>query len=144
LFERQSLYAHIPWGSARFLLLFFTFFYATTGFTQAKTETGIHTIASHTSYLINPASPEKKKHAMSCHALKEELVRSSRLDIPFVVLHPGSHMGKGEEYGIDRIVESIKEIIDEIPDRRTRILFETTAGQGFSVGHTFEQLASIL
>ena len=113
-------------------------------FAQAKPETGIYTIASHTSYLINPASPDKKKHAMSCNALKEELVRSSRLGIPFVVLHPGSHMGKGEGYGIDRIAESIKEIIDKIPDGRTRLLLETTAGQGFSVGHTFEQLASIL
>ncbi|MBW2608145.1 MAG: deoxyribonuclease IV [Deltaproteobacteria bacterium] len=113
-------------------------------FEQAKLETGITEIASHTSYLINPATPEKKKHKMSINALLQELVRSSNLGIPYVVLHPGSHMEAGEKEGILRIAESIDEIFAKTPGISTRLLLETTAGQGSSVGHTFEQLASII
>lgn len=113
-------------------------------FEHAKIITGIKAIASHTSYLINLAVFENKKHAMSLHALKQELIRSSMLSIPFVVLHPGSHMGKGEKYGINRIAESINNIFIKTPGITSRLLLETTAGQGSSIGHTFEQLALIL
>ncbi len=113
-------------------------------FDKAREETGIREIASHTSYLINLASPDKKKQNQSCHALKQELIRASMLRIPYVVLHPGSHGGKGEEEGIQRIRESINEILAEIPDLHARLLLETTAGQGTGIGHTFEQLAAIM
>lgn len=113
-------------------------------FEQAKIETGIKEIASHTSYLINLASPEKKKHTMSCSALKQEIIRSSKLGIPYVVLHPGSLMGSLEQEGIRRIAENINSIFAAIPSKTSRLLFETTAGQGSGVGHTFEQLAAII
>lgn len=113
-------------------------------FEQAKLKTGISKIASHMSYLVNPAAADKKKHAMSYKALKNELVRSSMLDIPFSVLHPGSHMGKGEEEGILRIADSINKVFDETGDIGTRLLLETTAGQGFTLGSSFEQLSSIM
>ena len=113
-------------------------------FEQAKAKTGIKEIASHASYLINLASKEKKKHVMSCRGLKQEFIRSSMLDISYVVLHPGSHMGIGEEEGVNLIADSINNIFSETPDLQTRLLLETTAGQGSSLGHTFEQLASIM
>ncbi|MCD6185207.1 MAG: deoxyribonuclease IV [Deltaproteobacteria bacterium] len=113
-------------------------------FKRAMEETGITKIASHTSYLINLAAIDKKKYAMSCKALVDELTRSSSLGIPYVVLHPGSHMGSGEEKGIEQISNAINEIFSDIPDLKTRLLLETTAGQGSSIGHTFEQIASIL
>lgn len=113
-------------------------------FNQARLETGITAIASHASYLINLASFDRKKHFMSCRALKQELVRSSMLGISFVVIHPGAHMGKGERQGIVRIVASINEIFTQTPGINTRLLLETTAGQGSGIGHTFEQLASIM
>jgi deoxyribonuclease IV len=113
-------------------------------FQKAKIETGIVDIAAHTSYLINLASPDGKKHSMSCMALEKELARSAALDIPYVVLHPGAHMGKGEKDGIRRIAESINRIYSRLPGPSPRLLLETTAGQGSSLGHTFEQLAAIL
>ena len=113
-------------------------------FKRAMEETGIKKIASHTSYLINLAATDKKKHAMSRKALKDELIRSSSLGIPYVVLHPGSHMGSGEQKGIEQISDSINEIFSGIPDLNTRLLLETTAGQGSGIGHRFEQIASIL
>ena len=113
-------------------------------FEQARAETGIHAIASHTSYLINLASPDSKKHAMSCAALKQELIRSSALKIPFCVLHPGAHMGSGIDAGLLKISESINRIFSETAETTSRLLLETTAGQGSGLGHTFEQLAQII
>lgn len=113
-------------------------------FKEAKEKTCIKNIVSHTSYLINLASPESKKLKMSCDALKNELVRSSILGIPYVVLHPGSHMGKGEEKGIAQIIENINDIFEQIPEVAVQLLFETTAGQGTNLGHTFEQIAVIM
>lgn len=72
-------------------------------FNKAKEFTGITSIASHTSYLINLATHEKKKHAMSCNVLKNELIRSSMLGIPFVVLHPGAH-GVRYEHRFKKII----------------------------------------
>ena len=113
-------------------------------FKEARQKTGIRHIASHTSYLINLASPEKKKYAMSREALKQELIRCAAVKIPFVVLHPGSHMESGIEAGIERIASAVNEIFDDLPGNPTRLLLETTSGQGFNLGHTFEQLAAIM
>ncbi|MBW2616064.1 MAG: deoxyribonuclease IV [Deltaproteobacteria bacterium] len=113
-------------------------------FDEARKKTRIRHIASHTSYLINLASPEKKKYAMSCEALKQELIRCSALKIPLVVLHPGSHMDSGEGTGIERIASAINRVFDKLPENPTRLLLETTAGQGSGLGHTFEQIAAMM
>ena len=113
-------------------------------FDHVRKQTGILSMASHTSYLINLATPDRKKHVLSCNALEQELIRSSGLDIPFVVLHPGAHLGQGEEKGIEKIALSINEIFNRTPEINTRLLLETTAGQGSGLGHTFEQLATIM
>ena len=113
-------------------------------FKEAISKTGIKEIASHTSYLINMAAVDPKKHARSCDALQKEIERSSALKIPYIVLHPGSHMGEGENTGINQISESINKIFDKTPGGGTRLLLETTAGQGTSLGHKFEQISEII
>lgn len=113
-------------------------------FKKALDETGIIKIASHTSYLINLAGSQKEKHALSFKALKQELLRSALLGIHYVVLHPGSHRGKGEESGICRVADSIDKLCNETPGIKTELLLETSAGQGSSIGHTFNHLAIIL
>ena len=86
-------------------------------------------------------SPEDKKFERSCNALVCEMKRSSQLGIPFVVHHPGAHMGAGEVAGIARIAQGIDRVLQE--DDGPRLLLETCAGQGTTLGHTFEQLAFI-
>ncbi len=113
-------------------------------FQTAVAETGIRAIAAHTSYLINLAAPDATKHAKSCEALKQELIRSSQLGLPFVVLHPGAHMDDSPEAGLQRIVDSINHIFSQVNGLTTRLLLETTAGQGSSIGHRFEQIAEML
>ncbi len=113
-------------------------------FNQAKKNTGIRTILSHTSYLINLASDKPEIRRQSQEALKLELLRSASLAIPYVVMHPGAHMGQGEEAGIKLISESVNDILLETGPLNTRLLFETTAGQGTGLGYTFEQLSVII
>ncbi len=113
-------------------------------FDQARQQTGIRTIVSHTAYLINLATDDPKKHALSCNALKQELIRASSLGLLLVVLHPGACRKGNPSQGIRQIAESIDEVLSQTPDAGPRLLLETIAGQGSGVGHTFEQLAAII
>lgn len=111
-------------------------------FAQARRETGITEIVSHTSYLINIAAPDPENRSRD--ALAAELVRSGRLGIPYVVHHPGAHLGAGPEAGIAAAARTIRSIFKAIPGMGCRLLIETTAGQGTGIGHTFEEIAAIL
>ena len=101
-------------------------------------------IFAHANYLINLAATNPQFHANSLRALSEELTRADQLELPFLVLHPGAHLGAGEEPGLNRIVASIDKVFAGIPKVKTRIALETTAGQGSCLGHTFEQIAYII
>jgi deoxyribonuclease IV len=113
-------------------------------FKEVRNAAGILQTAAHSSYLINIAGGEEKKISLSRKALKQELVRCGQLDIDFLVLHPGSHMGSGEKTGMMRIAQNINRVFDETEGVRTRLLIETTAGQGTGIGSSFEQLAQII
>ncbi|MDB6146921.1 MAG: nfo, partial [Spartobacteria bacterium] len=101
-------------------------------------------IFAHSSYLINLATTNPQFHTNSIRALTEELTRADQLRLPFLVLHPGAHLGAGEEAGLNAIVASIDRVLAKTPKLKTRIALETTAGQGSCLGHTFEQIAYII
>jgi deoxyribonuclease-4 len=101
-------------------------------------------IFAHANYLINLAATNSQFHANSLRALSEELIRADQLKLPFLVLHPGAHLGAGEQAGLEKIVESIDCVLSGIPKIKTRIALETTAGQGSCLGSKFEQLAYII
>lgn len=100
-------------------------------------------VISHASYLINLACPEKKLLRKSIAAFADELERCDRLGIPWLVIHPGSHKGTGEEAGLERVARAIDSIYDARPALAAGVLLENTAGMGNCLGNTFEQLASI-
>jgi len=101
-------------------------------------------IFAHANYLINLAATNPQFHANSLRSLSEELVRADQLKLPFLVLHPGAHLGAGEEAGLEKIIESIDHVFSRIPKIKTRIALETTAGQGSCLGNKFEHLAYII
>jgi deoxyribonuclease-4 len=107
-------------------------------------ETGVTVATSHTSYLINIASPDPALNWKSYRSLKEEMQRCETLRIPNLVMHPGSHVGSGEEAGMDRIVDNLNRLFEELPDNHVTLLLETTSGQGSNLGYTFEQLAYMI
>jgi deoxyribonuclease IV len=101
-------------------------------------------VFAHANYLINLAATNPEFHANSIRALSEELTRADQLGLPFLVLHPGAHLGAGEAAGLEKIVTSIDQVFARIPKVKTRLALETTAGQGSCLGHTFEHLAEIM
>jgi deoxyribonuclease-4 len=104
----------------------------------------LHSVFAHANYLINLAATNPQFHAHSLRSLSEELVRADQLELPFLVLHPGAHLGAGEEAGLAKIVTSIDHVFRGIPKVKTKIALETTAGQGSCLGHRFEHLAHII
>ena len=110
----------------------------------ALDETGLSQIMSHDSYLINLGSPNPEMLQKSREAFAAEAERCVQLGIAYLNFHPGAHLKEGVEACMDRIVESmllVKPILDKGP---TRLLLESTAGQGSAIGARFEELDYIL
>ena len=99
---------------------------------------------SHSSYLINLASPDPKLWKQSIDAFIVELERAHILGIPYVVLHPGAWTSSDEAAGIRQVVRALNEVHRQFRDEGTQCLLETTAGQGTTLGWRFEQLAEML
>jgi deoxyribonuclease-4 len=104
----------------------------------------LRTVFGHTGYLINLAATNPDFHARSVRSLREELMRAEQLRLPFLVLHPGAHMGAGAEAGLEKVVASLDGLFAELPGNPVRVALEVTAGQGSTLGRTFEELAFIL
>ncbi len=101
-------------------------------------------MVSHAGYLINLAASDEDIYKRSTASLRDELARADSLGLAWVVLHPGSHGGRGEEWGLDRVVAALRRVLHETRGMRVGILVETTAGQGNSLGWKFEHLKRIL
>lgn len=111
---------------------------------EARKTTGIKEIMSHDSYLINLGSPDKEGLQKSRNAFKEELHRCHLLKVSFLNFHPGAALASSEEHCLNTIVESLLELEELTSKGPTRLLLESTAGQGSSVGNRFEQLGYIV
>jgi len=111
-------------------------------FHDAWLQNGEMIVASHASYLINLAAAKEDLRGKSISAFVGELRRCHVLQIPYVVIHPGSHGGDGVESGLERFTEALDEVIAQAGSD-TMILLETTAGQGTSLGSRFEEIAHI-
>lgn len=105
---------------------------------------GIKCVAAHDAYLINLCADDVDKLNKSRESFFDEMVRADQLQIPFLIMHPGSHLGAGEEAGLKRIAESIRMLFDRQLNGKVRVLLETTAGQGTNLGYRFEQLAELI
>jgi deoxyribonuclease-4 len=99
---------------------------------------------AHDSYLINMGSPDDALWEKSLNAFQDEMVRCAQLGVPYLVTHPGAHMGTGVDAGISRVAAGLNRLFDEDPDNPTVVLLETTAGQGTTLGSRFEELAGII
>jgi deoxyribonuclease-4 len=126
--------------------------FAPAPFTQAELRayhehTELHKLGfvfGHSGYMINLAATNPLFLEKSRQALREELLRAEQLRLPFLVLHPGAHMGAGVEGGLLTVVQSLDAVFATLPQVKTRVALETTAGQGSCLGCEFEHLAFIL
>jgi deoxyribonuclease-4 len=97
-------------------------------------------VAAHSSYLINLASTDAVLRRRSWDALADELARCERLGIPALIFHPGSHPDEAE--GVRLVAAGMARALRRSPGK-ARLLVETTAGQGSTIGWRFEQVAAI-
>ena len=111
---------------------------------QSLKKTAIRCVVAHDSYLINLGSPQTDLLKKSRKAFFEEMQRAEELQIPFLIFHPGSHKGAGEDVGLKLIAESINIVHQQCSGYNLKILLETTAGQGSNLGYSFEQLKQII
>jgi deoxyribonuclease IV len=112
-------------------------------FRAARLNNAIKTVLAHDSYLINLASPDPELYRKSTEAFIEEMKRANFLGVPYLVLHPGAHVGAGVAAGILRVARALRRALDKVGPP-LRILLENTAGQGSCLGHRFEHLADLL
>lgn len=113
-------------------------------FKEAVAETGIWPVFAHSLYLINMATPDDALWHKSLDALVDDLERCEQLELPGLVIHPGSHMGTGEEAGLARIAAALDEVHARLPGYTVQVWLETTAGQGGHLGYQFEQLRAMI
>lgn len=97
----------------------------------------------HAPYYINFASAEEKTRNASIRILREELERGALLGAQYLMFHPGSALGLGQEEAIKKCILGIKKVFDGYAGK-TRLLIEISAGAGMIIGDKFEEIAEIL
>ena len=111
-------------------------------FKDTLKKSSVKMVVAHTSYLINIGAKNPEVEKKSISSLEDELKRCETLEIPYLVLHPGSHVGAGEETCIKQIAQNLDVVLKKFKGKTT-IALETTAGQGTNIGYTFKQLKQI-
>ncbi len=110
---------------------------------EAHRAASIGPVVAHAAYLINLASTHEATRSKSNRALADELSRCHVLGLDGLVLHPGAHLGAGEEAGVARVARALARVLAALPPSTPRVLLENTAGQGTVLGSRLEQLAAL-
>ncbi|MFO8154570.1 MAG: deoxyribonuclease IV [Pseudomonadota bacterium] len=114
-------------------------------FRSEREKAGLRTVMSHASYLLNFATPDPAKREKTLTAMGDEITRCHQLGVDYLNFHPGAHTGSGEATGIATIAECLNQLCNEHADKTDVLLvLENVAGQGSTLGRTFEELAAII
>jgi deoxyribonuclease IV len=113
-------------------------------FRDAVHAAGLVAVVSHASYLINLATADAALRAQSVAAMADEIDRAEALGLLGVVLHPGCYTSGSEAEGLEHIGRELLALLRARRGGQTMILLEHTAGQGTSLGASFEQLARMI
>ena len=111
---------------------------------EALEVTGLQEIMSHASYLINLGCPLEENLHKSRHAFAEEIKRCQALKLRFLNVHPGAALKESSLHCITLISESLKGMASLLEKGDLVVLLETTAGQGSTIGRSFEELKAII
>lgn len=111
---------------------------------QAWKASGMRHPIAHASYLINLAAPDAELYEKSKAALVIEWQRCETLQIEGLVLHPGAFTSSDETSGVQRVIEAIVQVYQEVQPSHCRLLLENTAGQGSCLGARLPQLGLML
>ena len=112
-------------------------------FKAGSKDMGIKAVFGHTGYLINLGAPPSENRVRSLASLIQEIEFATALGLPFLVLHPGAHLGAGEEAGLKLIIAGLDEVCAATKTSSVRIALENTAGQGSCLGNKMEHFETI-
>lgn len=98
----------------------------------------------HAPYIINLANPDPEKQKFSQDILINEIKRTAGFKIKYLVLHPGLHVGIGDDAGLKNIIEGLNIVLKSTENEDVIICIETMAGKGSELGITFEQVNEII
>jgi len=104
---------------------------------------GFGSALAHSPYIINMASPSDDLWQLAVKLITEDMERLQSLNVPYLCLHPGSHVGSGIQAGIDRICTALNQAFSST-DSQVMVLLETMAGSGTEIGSSFEELRLIM
>lgn len=113
-------------------------------FRAAVREVGLQRTAVHHGYLLNLGHPDASRLKQSKTTFLDELGRAELLGVDALIFHPGAHLGTGAPAAVRRVAATLNEILAARPDYRVRLLVENSAGQGTTLGSSFEELSGIL
>jgi deoxyribonuclease-4 len=105
---------------------------------------GLRLIFGHTGYLINLGAPPSANRDRSVASLIHEIELAAQLELPFLVLHPGAHLGAGEAQGLRQAIAGLDEVLRATRRSKVNLALEVTAGQGTGLGHRLAHLVEIL
>ena len=109
---------------------------------KAAKEGGFSKILAHAPYTLNPASADENVRSLAKRIMTDDMKRMEFVPGNLYNFHPGSHVGQGEEKGIELISDMLNEVLTK--EQSTTVLLETMAGKGTEIGKTFTQLRQII
>ena len=113
-------------------------------FRAAVNAAGLACVVAHDSYLINPASADRRLRDRSIAGLVTEIERADMLGIRWVVAHPGAAGEQPVARAVERAADGIAAALEKTRSRAAGILIETTAGQGSCLGASFSEIGAML
>ncbi len=113
-------------------------------FREGRTRARIADVACHATYLINLGSADDTTYHRSVRALRDTMAAAGQIEADSVVVHLGSHLGRGLDAALHQVVPAVQIVLGDTAGAPTWLLFENTAGAGDTLGRTIEELARVM
>lgn len=111
-------------------------------FEQYRKENGIVSVLAHAPYTMNACSKDEGLREFAKNTMTDDISRLENIEGAMYNFHPGSHVGQGEDIGIQYIADMLNAVLH--PEQKTLILLETMAGKGSEIGRSFEEIRAII
>lgn len=111
-------------------------------FEEYRKENGIVSVLAHAPYTMNACSKDAGLREFAKNTMLDDIFRLDNIEGALYNFHPGSHVGQGEDVGIQLIADMLNSVLK--PEQKTTILLETMAGKGSEVGRSFEEIRAII
>lgn len=111
-------------------------------FEEYRKENGIISVLAHAPYTMNACAKDEGLRNFAKNTMADDISRLDNIEGALYNFHPGSHVGQGEEIGINYIADMLNNVL--FPEQKTVVLLETMAGKGSEIGRNFQEIRSII